>query len=60
MSFDTEEEDSTHSDAKSKHSDADSVHVDEEPKQMPKWAQYTLQDAGDLVGDLSDPRRTIF
>jgi hypothetical protein len=26
---------------------------------MPKWAQSTLHDAGDLVGDPVDPRRTI-
>jgi hypothetical protein len=29
-----------------------------EPEQKPKWAQTTLQDAGDLVGDLADTRRT--
>jgi hypothetical protein len=42
----------------SEHSDAESVHADEEPEKMPKWAQSTLQDAGDLVGDPTDPRRT--
>ena len=58
MSFDTKLEDSKHSDAQSKHSDVDSVHVDEEPEQMPKWAQSTLQDAEDLVGDSINLRRT--
>jgi hypothetical protein len=39
--------------------DAESVHqdVDAEPQQRPKWAQTTLQDAGDLVGDAVDTRR---
>jgi hypothetical protein len=35
------------------HADAD---VELEP--MPKWDQTTLQDAGDLVGDPADTRRT--
>jgi hypothetical protein len=35
------------------HPDAD---VELEPR--PKWAQTTLQDAGDLVGDPVDTRRT--
>jgi hypothetical protein len=32
--------------------------ADAEPQQRPKWAQTTLQDAGDLVGDSADTRRT--
>jgi hypothetical protein len=31
---------------------------DAEPKQRPKWAKTTLQDAGDIVGDPVDTRRT--
>jgi hypothetical protein len=40
--------------------DAESEHPDAvaEPKQRPKWAQTTLQAAGDLVGDPVDTRRT--
>jgi hypothetical protein len=34
------------------------VNVDVELEPRPKWAQTTLQDAGDLVGDLADTRRT--
>jgi hypothetical protein len=41
------------SNAKSEHPDADA-----EPEQRPKWAQTTLQDAGDLVSDPVDTRRT--
>jgi hypothetical protein len=33
-------------------------YADAEPEQRPKWAQPTLQDAGDLVGDPTDTRRT--
>jgi hypothetical protein len=38
------------------------VHADAnaEPKLRPKWAKTTLQDVGDLVGDPTDTRRTIF
>jgi hypothetical protein len=32
--------------------------ADAEPEQRPKWAKTTLQDAGDLVGDPADTRRT--
>jgi hypothetical protein len=35
------------------HADADA-----EPEPRPKWAKTTLQDAGDLVGDPADTRRT--
>jgi hypothetical protein len=57
-SFDSK--DSYDSDTKSVQSDAESVHLDAyaEPEQRPKWAQTTLQDAGDLVGDPADTRRT--
>jgi hypothetical protein len=36
------------------------VHADAdvEPEKRPKWAKTTLQDAGDLVGDPADTRRT--
>jgi hypothetical protein len=33
-------------------------YVDDEPKQIPKWAQTTLQEVGEVVGDLVDWRRT--
>jgi hypothetical protein len=36
----------------------DHPNVVAEPKKNPKWAQKTLQDVGDLVGDPSDTRRT--
>jgi hypothetical protein len=29
----------------------------QETKKRPKWAQNTLQDVGDIVGDLTDTRR---
>jgi hypothetical protein len=29
------------------------------PSQLPTWAEKTLQDAGELVGDPADTRRTI-
>jgi hypothetical protein len=31
-----------------------------EPESRPKWNQTTLQDAGDLVGDPTDTRRTQY
>jgi hypothetical protein len=42
------------------HSYAESVHpyVDADPEQRPNWAQTTLQDARDLVGDPVNTRRT--
>ena len=53
-------EESDDSDSESVQSDAESEHPYEvaEPEQRPKWAQNTLQDAGDLVGDPADTRRT--
>jgi hypothetical protein len=41
-------------------SDVELVHpnANTEPEQRPKWAQTTLQDAGDLVGDPVNTRRT--
>jgi hypothetical protein len=41
-------------------SDTESVHpnADVEPQQRPKWAQTTLEDVGDLVGDPTETRRT--
>jgi hypothetical protein len=49
----SDSEDSDDSDSESVQSDAESEHPDAvaEPEQRPKWAQTTLQDAGDLVGD---------
>ena len=40
--------------------DAESVHpdADAELEQRPKWAHTTLQDIGDLVGDLTNNRMT--
>jgi hypothetical protein len=50
------------SDPKSVQLDAESEHPDAvaEPEQRPKWAQTTLQDVGDLVGDPDDTRRTQY
>jgi hypothetical protein len=42
----------------SQYVDLDHPYVYAEPEQRPGWAQTTLQDAGDLVGDLADTRRT--
>jgi hypothetical protein len=49
-------------DSDSVQSNAESEHPDvvAEPEQRPKWAQTTLQDAGDLVGDPYDTRRTRY
>jgi hypothetical protein len=59
-SFDSEDLDdpnteSVQLDAESMHEDADA-----EPEQRPKWTKTTLQDAGDLVGDPVDTRRTQY
>jgi hypothetical protein len=57
-SFDSEDSDDP--DTESVQSNADSVHADAaaELEQRPMWAKTTLQDAGDLVGDPPDTRRT--
>ena len=57
-SFDSEDLDDSYSE--SLQSDVESEHTDvvAEPKQRPKWAHTTLQDAGDLVGYPADTRRT--
>jgi hypothetical protein len=57
-SFDSE--DSNDLDLESVQSDAESEHPDAvaESEQRPKWASTTLQDAGDLIGDPIDTRRT--
>ena len=34
--------------------------ADVDPESRPKWAQNTLQDVGDLVGNPTDTRRTQF
>jgi hypothetical protein len=34
--------------------------ADAELEHMPKWAKTTLQDAGDLVGDPTNTRRTQY
>jgi hypothetical protein len=56
----SDSEDSYDSDSESVQLDVESEHLDvvAEPEQRPKWAQTTLQDAGDLVGDLANTRRT--
>jgi hypothetical protein len=56
--FDSEDSDDL--DIESVQSDVDSVHADAyaELEPRPKWAKTTLQDAGDLVGDPADTRRT--
>jgi hypothetical protein len=47
------------SDAKLIQQDVDSKHPDAvaEPEQRPNWAQTTLQDVGDVVGDPANTRR---
>jgi hypothetical protein len=57
-SFDSEDSDDL--DSKSVQSNVELEHLDAivELEQRPKWAQTTLQDAGDLVGDPTDTRRT--
>jgi hypothetical protein len=58
--FDSEDSDDSDLDSESVQSDAELEHLDAvvEPKKRPKWAQTTLQDAGDLVGDPTDTRMT--
>jgi hypothetical protein len=58
----SDSEDSNDLDIESVQLDAKSVHadVDAELEKRPKWAKTTLQDAGDLVGDPSDTRRTRY
>jgi hypothetical protein len=53
-------EDSDDLNSESVQPDAESEHPDAvaKPEKRPKWAQTTLQDAGDLVGDPADTRRT--
>jgi hypothetical protein len=52
-------EDSNYLYIDSVHLDAGSTHPNEdvEPEEGTKWAQTTLQDVGDLVGDPSNTRR---
>jgi hypothetical protein len=61
-SFDSNDSDDSDSDSASVQSDAESEDPDAvaEPEQRPKWAQTTFQDAGDLVGDPGDTRRTRY
>jgi hypothetical protein len=42
--------------------DAKSEHLDAivEPEKRPKWAHTTLQDAGNLIGDPANTRRTRY
>jgi hypothetical protein len=56
----SDSEDSDDLDSESVYLDANLEHPDVvvEPEQRPKWAQTTLQDAGNLVGDPADTRRT--
>jgi hypothetical protein len=58
--FDSKDLDDLDLDSNLVQSDAESEHPNAlaEPEQRPKWAQTTLQDAGDLVGDPTDTRRT--
>jgi hypothetical protein len=56
----SDSKDSDDSYSESVQSDVESEHPDTvaEPEKRPKWAQTTLQDVGDLVGDPADTRRT--
>jgi hypothetical protein len=58
-SFDSEDSENSDSYLESVQSDAESEHPDAvvEPEKRPKWAQTTLQDVGNLVGDPADTRR---
>jgi hypothetical protein len=58
----SDSEDSYDPDIESIQSYVESVHVDAnvEPEQRPKWAQTTLQDVVDIVGDPADTRRTRY
>ena len=58
----SDSEDSDDSKSESIHLDADSYHLDAvaDLEHRPKWAQTTLQDVGDLVGDPTDTRRTRY
>jgi hypothetical protein len=53
-------EDSYDPNTESVQSDIESVHpyADADTQQRPKWAQTTLQDAMDLIGDPTNTRRT--
>jgi hypothetical protein len=55
-------EESDDSDSESVQLDVELEHPDAvaEPEQRPKWEQNTLQDVGDIVGDLTDTRRNQY
>ena len=57
--YDLEDSEDSDSDSELVQSDAESEHPNAvaEPEQKPKWAQTTLQDARDLVGDPTNTRR---
>ena len=58
--LDDSDSESVQSDAESDNPYVELEHPDAiaEPEQRPKWAQTMLKDAGDLVGDPFDTRRT--
>jgi hypothetical protein len=58
----SDSEDSDDSNSDSVQLDVESENPDAvvEPEKRPKWAQTTLQDAGDLIGDPADTRRTEY
>ena len=58
----SDSKDSDDSDLESVQSYVDSEHSDAvaKPEQRPKWAHTTLQDAGDLVGDATNTRRSRY
>jgi hypothetical protein len=59
-SFDSEDSDDLDSKSVQSYAESEHPYAVVEPEQRPKWAQTTLQDAGDLVGDPTDTRRTRY
>ena len=57
-SFDSEASNDSNSESVQSYEELEHLDAVAEPEQRPKWAQTTLQYAGDLVGDPTDTRRT--
>jgi hypothetical protein len=57
-SFDLEDSDDSHLESVQSYVESEHPDAIAESEQRPKWAQTTLQDARDLVGDPSDTKRT--
>jgi hypothetical protein len=59
-SFDSEDSDDSSLELVQSYAESEHPNVVVEPEYRPKWAHTTLQDAGDLVGDPDDTRRTRY